>query len=158
MRLSSSVIVPTSWLWQYGLWSFQTGDTKLERFCLRINIPKGNYWILSFGLMMSLWVCWFLSKNISNFCIPRLKTPQPVLPTSWRWSMTLPFYPLLHHIKLGFCTHSTYHMSHNVCSEVHKYKQFVCLFSTLPGNAIQECAGSCHVNVPTPRQYSSFSI
>ena len=40
-------------IWQYGLWSFQTGDTKLERFCLRINIPKGNYWFLSFGLTAS---------------------------------------------------------------------------------------------------------
>ena len=30
-------------LWHCGLWSFQTGDTKLEIFCLRINIPKGNY-------------------------------------------------------------------------------------------------------------------
>ena len=40
-------------LWQYGLWSFQTGDTKLERFLPRINITKGNdctyfdFWINS---------------------------------------------------------------------------------------------------------------
>ena len=28
-----------SWLlWQYGLWSFQTGDTKLERF-----LPKNQH-------------------------------------------------------------------------------------------------------------------
>ena len=27
-------------VWQYGLWSFQTGDTKLERF-LPKNQPKG---------------------------------------------------------------------------------------------------------------------
>ena len=30
-------------LWQYGLSSFQAGDTKLESFYLKINIPKGNY-------------------------------------------------------------------------------------------------------------------
>ena len=35
-------------LWQYGLWSFQTGGTKLERF-----LPKNQhtYWILRIGLM-----------------------------------------------------------------------------------------------------------
>ena len=38
-------------LWQYGLWRFQTGGTKLESFCLRINKLKGNYWILRIGLM-----------------------------------------------------------------------------------------------------------
>ena len=38
-------------LWQYGLWSFQTGGTKLEKFCLRINILKGNYSILRIGLV-----------------------------------------------------------------------------------------------------------
>ena len=32
----------TSGLWQYGLWSFQTGGTKLERFFLKINTLKGN--------------------------------------------------------------------------------------------------------------------
>ena len=36
---------------QNGLWSFQTGGTKLERFCLWINILKGNYWILRIGLV-----------------------------------------------------------------------------------------------------------
>ena len=41
-------------LWQYGLWSFQMGDTKLERFLLKNQfIPKENCWILSFGLMAS---------------------------------------------------------------------------------------------------------
>ena len=35
-----SLITPTPWLtlWQYGLWSFQTGDTKLERF-----LPKNQH-------------------------------------------------------------------------------------------------------------------
>ena len=27
-------------LYQYGLWSFQMGYTKLERICIKINIPK----------------------------------------------------------------------------------------------------------------------
>ena len=49
----------TTWdvctLWQYGLWSFQTGGTKLERFLpIRINIPKGNFWILRTGLLASI--------------------------------------------------------------------------------------------------------
>ena len=38
-------------LWQYGLWSFQTEDTKLERF-----LPKNQHtWrkLLNFGLMES---------------------------------------------------------------------------------------------------------
>ena len=37
-------------LWQYELWSFQTGGTILY-FCIRINILRGNYWILRIGLM-----------------------------------------------------------------------------------------------------------
>ena len=37
-------------VWQYRLWSFQTGE---KEFYLRINTPKGNDWILSFGLMAS---------------------------------------------------------------------------------------------------------
>ena len=32
---------------------FSSGGTKLERFLQTINIPKGNDWILSFGLMAS---------------------------------------------------------------------------------------------------------
>ena len=44
----------TYWIWQYGSWSFQTGVQNLQDFCLRINIPKGNFWILKIGLMGSL--------------------------------------------------------------------------------------------------------
>ena len=40
-------------LWQYGLWSFQVGVQNLKDFYIRIDIPKGNYWILSFGLVAS---------------------------------------------------------------------------------------------------------
>ena len=56
-------------LWQYGLWSFQTGGTNLERFLqIRINIPKGNFWILRIGLagsLSSLQKSQFLKLNIS---------------------------------------------------------------------------------------------
>ena len=38
-------------LWQYGLWSFQMGVQNYKDFCLRINILKGNYWILRIGLV-----------------------------------------------------------------------------------------------------------
>ena len=35
---------PPCAVWQYGLWSFQTGDTKLERFLTKNqHILKGNY-------------------------------------------------------------------------------------------------------------------
>ena len=57
-------------LWQYGLWSFQAGYTKLERFCIKINIPKVNYWIWRIGLMgslSSLQKSKFLKMNISFF-------------------------------------------------------------------------------------------
>ena len=30
-------------IWQYGLWSFQVGGTKLERFLHKNQHPKGNY-------------------------------------------------------------------------------------------------------------------
>ena len=49
-KFSASRHVQLSKVWQYRLWSFQTRDTKLERL---INIPNGNYWVLSFGLMVS---------------------------------------------------------------------------------------------------------
>ena len=45
--------------WNYRLWIFQTQYTNLEKNCLKINIPKGNYWILFFGLMVS---CQFVLK------------------------------------------------------------------------------------------------
>ena len=38
--------IPVYELWQYRLWSFQQRNTKLELFWLKINIPKGNHWIL----------------------------------------------------------------------------------------------------------------
>jgi hypothetical protein len=38
MSFPSSIISPPPSLWQYGLWSFQTGGTKLERF-----LPKNQY-------------------------------------------------------------------------------------------------------------------
>ena len=50
-------------LWQYGLWSFQTGGTKLENFCLRINILKKN--ILSFGAVKN---CQHLTFKVNILC------------------------------------------------------------------------------------------
>ena len=36
-----------------GCGVFKRGIQNVKYFCLRINISKGNYWILSFGLMAS---------------------------------------------------------------------------------------------------------
>ena len=42
-------------LWQYGLWSFQTGSIKSERFLPKNQWKiKGNFWILRIGLKGSL--------------------------------------------------------------------------------------------------------
>ena len=51
-------------VWQYGLWSFQTGYTKLESLCLRINILKGNSQFSKFNNF--LWVCWFPIWKLHN--------------------------------------------------------------------------------------------
>ena len=41
----------SEYVWQYGLWSFQMGDKKLEIYvCLRINLPKEDYSILEFQI------------------------------------------------------------------------------------------------------------
>ena len=64
-------------LWQYRLWSFQGRDTKLERVLAKINIHKGNHWILKIGLVASCQklgiilenkVIWklMLSKKVNN--------------------------------------------------------------------------------------------
>ena len=37
-------------LWQYELSSFQGGIQNWKHFCLKINIPKGNCWILRIGV------------------------------------------------------------------------------------------------------------
>ena len=39
-RQREKIVFFTPALWQMG---FQEGDTKLERFMPKINIPKGNY-------------------------------------------------------------------------------------------------------------------
>ena len=47
-----------SWLlWQYGLWSFQTGDTKLERF-----LPKNQHTQRKL-LNFEFWINGELSKS-----------------------------------------------------------------------------------------------
>ena len=38
-------------LWQYGCGVFKRGVQNQKDFCLRINILRGNYWILRIGLM-----------------------------------------------------------------------------------------------------------
>ena len=56
IKTDKSQMIHVCKVWQYGLWSFQTGDTKLERF-----LPKNQhtqkkiieFWVLSFGLMAS---------------------------------------------------------------------------------------------------------
>ena len=40
MSFPSSIISPPPSLWQYGLWSFQTGGTKLERFLPKKKHPQ----------------------------------------------------------------------------------------------------------------------
>ena len=57
-------------VWQYELWSFQTGDTKLERF-----LPKNKHTLLNF----KNWCSGKLPK-IVLILYPHLKTRQPVLP------------------------------------------------------------------------------
>ena len=47
----------TSPLWQYGLWSFQTGDTKLERF-----LPKNQHTQRTL-LNFEFWINGELSKS-----------------------------------------------------------------------------------------------
>ena len=34
-----------------GCWVFKRGIQNWKDFCLKINVPKGNYWILRIGLM-----------------------------------------------------------------------------------------------------------
>ena len=34
-----------------GCWVFKQGVQNCKDFCLKINIPKGNYWILRIGVM-----------------------------------------------------------------------------------------------------------
>ena len=42
---------PDRTLWRYGLWSFQTGGTNLERFLPKNHHTQENDWILRIGLM-----------------------------------------------------------------------------------------------------------
>ena len=45
------MLFPFCTIWQYGLWSFQMGDTKLERFLPKNQHTQGNYWISRIELM-----------------------------------------------------------------------------------------------------------
>ena len=60
-----------------GCGVFKRGVQNQKDFCIRINIPKGNYRILSFGLMASCQkqgiILVILSKNVNNKkCAPKL--------------------------------------------------------------------------------------
>ena len=74
-------------IWQYGLWSFQMGDIKLDRFLpmnqhTQTKLLSFEFFLCqksseSFSIFMQnskfnnfLWVCWFLCKNLSNFVPP----------------------------------------------------------------------------------------
>ena len=73
--------------WQYRLWSFKSGDTKLVSFSLRMNVFKGNFSIQPILDFQHLTLKYFSKKHvlIKNymywiFFIPERETPQPVLP------------------------------------------------------------------------------
>jgi hypothetical protein len=51
-------------LWQYGLWSFQTGDTKLERFLPKNQHTQGK--LLNFENWISGGLRSFESKLFSS--------------------------------------------------------------------------------------------
>ena len=64
-------------LWQYRLWIFQTGGTKLERFLPKTqHILKGNYQILRIGLVGASEV--FKNQSFKNklFSSSQKKIPQ----------------------------------------------------------------------------------
>ena len=51
------------------IWSFQGRDRKLDRVWLKINIPKGNYWILRIGVVV---ICQKLGNILKNKVIQKL--------------------------------------------------------------------------------------
>ena len=58
-------------IWQYRLWSFQAGDTKLERFLHKNQQTQRKYWNLSFGLMSK--IGHHISNKVNNKkCAPKL--------------------------------------------------------------------------------------
>ena len=71
--------------------SFQGWDTKLDRFWAKINIIKGNYFILWIDIVANRQKLDIILENKESpklklfykFCIPSLKTRQPILPFWW---------------------------------------------------------------------------
>ena len=60
-------------LWQYGMWSFQTGGTKLERFLHKNQHTQRILLNLRIGLMGRCQKL-MLSKNVNNKkCNPKMK-------------------------------------------------------------------------------------
>ena len=63
-----------SLLWQYRLWSFQEGDTKLEIFLAEISCSQRNYRMLRIGVLASCqkFEKLRLSENVNNNkCAPK---------------------------------------------------------------------------------------
>ena len=58
-------------LWQYGLWSFQTGGTKLERFLPKNQHTKGQ--LISKCLYEIIVWTKIPTKNFDNFCPERAR-------------------------------------------------------------------------------------
>jgi hypothetical protein len=61
------VVLPLYVLWQYGLWSFQTGDTKLERFLPENQVTQRK--LLNF----EFWINGELSKIGHHFSSKNFK-------------------------------------------------------------------------------------
>ena len=107
---SSSVTLKLLWAYKWHMYRkhmhngntgcrvFKRGIQNWKDFCLKINIPKGNFWFFDIKIDFEsqnlalfdtspltqfskfnnfLWVCWFLGKNLSNFVYPAWKLDNP---------------------------------------------------------------------------------
>ena len=101
-EFTSTLILSMYVLWQYGLWSFQTGVIKLERF-----LPKNqhtqtlifaSYWgspLVQFSKFQNfLSVCWFLGQSLSNSMYPVWKLHNPYCHNVERWFFKAIFHGL----------------------------------------------------------------
>ena len=76
VTLGPSLYKCTWWLWQYGLWSFQTGDTKLERINIHYPMEIFEFWELDWltvnlssmqkSELLKLIILIFHGKNLNN--------------------------------------------------------------------------------------------
>ena len=51
-------------LWQYRLWRFVSGNTKLVRFYLRMNVYRGNFGTFWYRMMVWFWKMALFEFNI----------------------------------------------------------------------------------------------